>query len=343
MSDLDTAVQGGRLDRRQDRVPVRRRGDRARRSRRSPSSATSSSTTCARSAAGSRWRRRSSRRSRRAGAAVRRVTPSPALQELDRRGRQDRGDRRRAAGPVLAHDLDRAARARVHAVPARPEPHRPVRDPPADRRRHQAVLQGRADAGGRQPLGLPRGAGRGGHHRVPGGRGAALRAALHVAAARVPAGLAVAGVARGRESSSRSPTSTSGCSSSSRSPRSACTASCSRAGPPTTSTRLIGGLRSLGADVLVRARARPELRGRDHAGRLVPDQGHRRRAGRLVPALELRPAVPGLPRLLRRGHRRGEPDTLRPARGRDRAGGGLPHRVLVDEASRSSRWPSTST
>ena len=47
-------------------------------------------------------------------------------------------------------------------------------------------------------------------------------------------------------------------------------------------------------------------------------------------ALELRPAVPGLPRLLRRGRRRGGAHALRPARGRDRARRGLPHRVLVD-------------
>ena len=43
-----------------------------------------------------------------------------------------------------------------------------------------------------------------------------------------------------------------------------------------------------------------------------------------------RRAVPGLRRLLGRRHRRGQPHALRPAGGGDRAGGRLPHRVLLD-------------
>ena len=50
-------------------------------------------------------------------------------------------------------DLHRAARPRLHAVPPRPEPHGPVRAPAARRRRHQALLQGRADARGRRTSG----------------------------------------------------------------------------------------------------------------------------------------------------------------------------------------------
>ena len=52
--------------------------------------------------------------------------------------------------------------------------------------------------------------------------------------------------------------------------------------------------------------------------------------GRLL-ALERGRAVPRLRRLLHRRLRGGEPHALRPAGGRDRARGRLPHRVLVDE------------
>ncbi len=51
---------------------------------------------------------------------------------------------------------------------------------------------------------------------------------------------------------------------------------------------------------------------------------------RLVPRLERLRAVPRLPRLLPRRHRRGGADPLRPAGGRGGARGRLPHRVLVD-------------
>ena len=59
----------------------------------------------------------------------------------------------------------------------------------------------------------------------------------------------------------------------------------------------------------------------------------RRAAGRLVLELERlrRLAAAGLPDLPDRRLRRDQPAALRPARGRERAGRRLPHRVLVDE------------
>ena len=87
----------------------------------------------------------------------------------------------------------------------------------------------------------------------------------------------------------------------------------------------------LGPDVLLRAEPGPLLGGRDHARGQLPPHRHRGRPGGRLLALELPPAAPRLRHLRDRGHRRDEPHSLRPARGRDRARGRLPHRVLVHE------------
>ncbi len=98
---------------------------------------------------------------------------------------------------------------------------------------------------------------------------------------------------------------------------------------------LMGGLRARGADDLLRAGARALARRRH------PDVGNARSlldrgaAGRVVwHALEhlgrvARAAGHRLYHVSDLGHRRDQPRALRPARGRDRTGRGLPHRVLA--------------
>ena len=139
-------------------------------------------------------------------------------------------------------------------------------------------------------------------------------------------------VAAGRPIASRSPTSTWACSSSSRSPPSASTASCSRAGPRTTSTRCSAACAPRPRCSPTSWRwACPGWASSCSRARFRSATSWTAQAG-LVLALE--PASLQFPAFLvylDRGHRRGEPHALRPARGRDRARGRLPHRVLVDE------------
>ena len=93
---------------------------------------------------------------------------------------------------------------------------------------------------------------------------------------------------------------------------------------------LIGGLRSSAQMFSYELALGPQLRHPDHGRGLVPDPRHRGLPGRLVLALERRPAAPRLPGLPGRHHGRGEPHAVRPAGGGDGAGGGLPHRIFVD-------------
>jgi NADH-quinone oxidoreductase subunit H len=97
---------------------------------------------------------------------------------------------------------------------------------------------------------------------------------------------------------------------------------------------LMGGLRASAQMISVRAGALALRDGRDPGvGHDAPD-GDRRAAGGLVLELERVPrrlAAAGLPDLPGRGVRRDESRPVRPARGRERAGRRLSHRVLVDE------------
>ena len=207
---------------------------------------------------------------------------------------------------------------------------RALRAPPAGGRRHQALLQGRGDPGGRQQVALRRGAGGGGRHRVPGDRGGALRRPARVPAAagrEIPLQIADLDVGVLYIFAIR---------------RSACTAIVMAGWAANNKYTLLGGLRSsaqmfsyelaLGLSwvgVIMLAGSFRIARHRDA----------RRRAGLL--ALELLRAVPGLPRLPGRGHRRGEPHAVRPA------GGARPSSWPASTpstrrcASRSCRWPST--
>ena len=99
----------------------------------------------------------------------------------------------------------------------------------------------------------------------------------------------------------------------------------------------------LGADDLLRGRARHD---RGHGGarhRLALHPGHRGRAGRAASGSGTLIRLGFVPFIffIDRHHGRDEPAALRPGRGRAGAGRRLPHRVLLDPVRACSSWPSS--
>ncbi|CAA9304716.1 MAG: NADH-ubiquinone oxidoreductase chain H, partial [uncultured Friedmanniella sp.] len=230
-----------------------------------------------------------------------------------------------AAGPDALHHLVRAPAGRLHAAPQGTEHERPVRPPAVPRGRHEADVQGGLHPeGGRQGRlhAGPLRDRRPGHHGLrghPGRRRGADPLHRHhdPAAGHRPARLGAVHRGRGLDRRLRH-----------------------RAG------RLVVGLHLRAARRPALQRPGDQLRGGDGSGARrglplrglavhVGDRGQAGRAGRHHPrpgpaGLVRRAAHPVVPHLPHRHGGGDQPRAVRPPRGRGRAGGRLPHRVLLD-------------